>query len=97
MTIRETMYALLMKRRHSYQATFRAPTAQLVLADLARFCRANQTTFHTDERAHVLLEGRREVWLRIAQHLHMDPDELWKLYSGTERPAQGVTDVSTGR
>lgn len=96
MTVRDTLYALLMKRRFAYQATFRAPTAQLVLADLARFCRANQSTFHTDERAHALLEGRREVWLRIAQHLNLSPEELFALYSGVDpRPAKGTTDVST--
>jgi hypothetical protein len=84
-----------MKRRHSYQATFRAPAARLVLADLARFCRANDTTFHADDRAHALLEGRREVWLRISQHLHLDADELFHLYSGERRPAKGITDVSS--
>lgn len=96
MTLRDTLYALLMKRRHAYQSTFRAPTAETVLADLARFCRANQSTFHTDERAHALLEGRREVWLRIVQHLNLTPDELFALYSGVDaRVAKGVTDVST--
>jgi len=87
---------LLNRRRWAYQATFRAPSAELVLRDLARFCRANHTTFHSDPRLHAVLEGRREVWLRIANHLNMTPDELWRLYGegGSERPARGVVDVS---
>lgn len=72
----------LMGRRHQYQLTFRSPPGQAVLKDLARFCRANETTFHADPRAHALAEGRREVWLRIQQHLHLPPEELWALYSG---------------
>jgi len=72
----------LMGRRHQYQLTFRSPPGQVVLTDLARFCRANQTTFHEDARLHAVAEGRREVWLRIANHLHMAPDQLWALYSG---------------
>jgi len=26
------------------------------------------------------LDGRREVWLRIQQHLQLSEDALWKLY-----------------
>jgi hypothetical protein len=73
------------ERRYAYRATFNGPLADVVLKDLARFCRAHESTFETDERAHALAEGRREVWLRIANHLHLTPDELWSLYSG--RPA----------
>ena len=73
---------LLMRRRHVYQLTFRAPAAQEVLKDLARFCRAHESTFHVDARAHAMAEGRREVWLRIANHLQLSADELWELYSG---------------
>jgi hypothetical protein len=51
-----------------------------VLNDLAAFCRANKSTFHEDPRAHAVLEGRREVWLRIQQHLQLDEDALWKIY-----------------
>jgi hypothetical protein len=71
------------ERRYAYRKTFEGPLAQPVLKDLARFCRAHETTFVAeDERASALLEGRREVWLRIAYHLNLSPDELWQLYSG---------------
>lgn len=42
-----------------------------VLADLRKFCRGDQSTFHTDPRVHALLEGRREVFLRILAMLNM--------------------------
>lgn len=75
---------VLMGRRHHYRLTFLSPPGQKVLKDLARFCRANVSTFHEDARLHAVAEGRREVWLRIANHLNMTPDELWKLYSGQD-------------
>lgn len=69
-------------RRYAYQTTFKGPLADVVLRDLARFCRAHESTFHVDPRAHAVAEGRREVWLRIQNHLKLTPDELWALYSG---------------
>jgi hypothetical protein len=51
-----------------------------VLRDLAKFCRAHETTFNPDPRAHALAEGRREVFLRIANHMNLTEDELWELY-----------------
>lgn len=71
----------LMRRRHNYRLAFLSPPGQEVLRDLAAFCRANETTFHADARLHAVAEGRREVWLRIANHLNMPPDELWALYT----------------
>lgn len=56
--------------------------AKEVMQDLAKFCRANKSTFHEDGRAHALLEGRREVWLRIQQHIGLTEDELMELYGG---------------
>ena len=69
-------------RRHAYRTTFKGPLADVVLKDLARFCRAHESTFHADARAHAVAEGRREVWLRIQNHLQLSPDQLWELYSG---------------
>jgi hypothetical protein len=47
----------------------RSPAQMLVYADLARFCRAFRPTFVPDAREHALLEGRREVWLRMTDAL----------------------------
>lgn len=54
----------------------KAPYTNVILDDLAEFCRANESTFHLDARAHALLEGRREVWLHIREYLTMNADEL---------------------
>lgn len=70
----------LSRRRTAYVRTFTGPMAEEVLQDLARFCRANQSTFHADPRVHAVAEGRREVWLRIQQHLQLSDDQLWRVY-----------------
>ena len=44
--------------------------------DLRRFCRADQSTFHPDPRVHSVLEGRREVWLRIEQFSKLPTEEI---------------------
>lgn len=75
---------LIAGRQQSYKQTFKGPVAEDVLRDLARFCRANVSTFHENDRAHALAEGRREVWLRIQNHLNLSPQELWRLTSGED-------------
>lgn len=69
-------------RKVAYQQVFGIETraGYSVLKDLAKFCRAHETTFNNDSRAHAILEGRREVWLRIQNHLNLTNDQLWKLY-----------------
>ena len=69
------------------------PDAADVLADLAKFCRAHETTAHPDPHIAARLDGRREVWLRIQSHLKLTDDQLWLLYGGAQgrmlnRPTQ---------
>ena len=78
----EKVKRVLLERRYAYQKTFQGPLAEVVLKDLAKFCRAHQSTFNENDRAHVLAEGRREVWLRLQHHLKLTPEQLWELYSG---------------
>lgn len=73
-------------RKNSYQQAFGSPAGRAVLEDLAPFCRARQSTFRESEREHCVLEGRREVWLRIMSHLGLSEEELMDLYSGMQRP-----------
>lgn len=80
MSLIDIAVRFLRRRAHAYQVTFTGPLAEEVLADLARFCRATESTFHLDPRAHAVAEGRREVWLRICHHLHLDEHQLWKRY-----------------
>lgn len=56
-----------------------APFTNQVLADLAKFCYANQTTFSPDPRVAAMLEGRRQVFLRITESLELTPEELFRL------------------
>jgi len=71
----------LHRRRHAYNTTFRGPVAEEVLADLAKFCRAHESTAAPDAASAARLDGRREVWLRIQQHLNLSPEDLWRLYT----------------
>lgn len=70
------------QRRTAYVKTFDTPFGAEVLQDLAKFCRATESTFHPDPRVHAVAEGRREVWLRIQQHLKLSDDDLWRAFGG---------------
>jgi len=82
-TVKQT-FDFLTRRKRDYQLALTSPAGQGVLIDLAKFCRANDTCFHTDPRIHAALEGRREVWLRIQQHLGLSREELFALYTGKQ-------------
>lgn len=72
----------LKQRKRAYQLAFGSPAGQEVLADLAKFCRAHETCFDPDPRIHAALEGRREVYLRIQQHLNLTEAQLAAIFSG---------------
>ena len=65
------------------------PDAEFVLKDLARFCRAHRSTAvfsairgAVDPIASARADGRREVYLRIVEHLHLDERFLVNLREG---------------
>jgi len=80
----ERLLAKIRKRRYAYRRLFLGDNGlngdgQTVLADLAKFCRANASTAvvspisrSVDPIATAMAEGRREVWLRIMAHLHLE-------------------------
>lgn len=81
------------RRKQSYQIAFNTSDGRLWLDDLARFCRASETCVIPGDRDRTLvLEGRREVWLRIQNHLGLTNEQLLMLYGGPEitndRPQQ---------
>ncbi len=78
--------ALVGRLRTAYRRVFLHPAGQNVMIDLAKFCRANQTCFDADPRLHAVLEGRREVWLRIQNHLRLNGEQLFALYAGQQFP-----------
>lgn len=79
----EILKGRLLTRQQAYAEVFEIdkPGHILVLKDLARFCRAHETTFNPDPMLSKMLEGRREVWLRIQKHLNLPNDVLWKLFN----------------
>lgn len=88
------------RRWNAYRALFLAEggrplpgsAADIVLADLRDFCRARETTFDADPRTHALLEGRREVWLRIANALALDEWQVAAMDKSRDQLLEDVTD-----
>ena len=82
MSLIERGMALLRHRSMSYRDVFlgHGRATDDVLHDLAKFCRAHESTFHTDQRVSDMLNGRREVFLRIAHNLNLSESQLWDLY-----------------
>lgn len=83
-TLAERIRALLRRRQAAYQTLFAGPVGELVLSDLAKFCRAYTTTFHADPRVAAQLDGRREVFLRIQKYLNLTDDQVWDLISKSD-------------
>ena len=75
-------FDFLRLRKRAYQLTFNTPDGNAVLVDLAKFCRAHETCFSPDARLHAVAEGRREVWLRIQQHLNLSSEQLFAIANG---------------
>jgi len=86
------LWQRLFKRRQNYRRLFLDgdgnvnPSAEIVLADLKRFCRVETSTVVVspvtktiDPLAMAMAEGRREVWNRIQQYLQMADREIAQL------------------
>ncbi|MDH4185521.1 MAG: hypothetical protein OEV08_00870 [Nitrospira sp.] len=86
--MREKAQALLKRRALAYQRVFlgHGPDTNAVLDDLAKFCRAHESTFHVEPTMSDRLDGRREVWLRLQHHLRLSDDQLWYLYGNHALP-----------
>lgn len=82
-------------RRQAYQLTylgadgFLTPEARIIFADLKRFCNANKSSIRVspqtgmiDAIAMGVAEGRREVWNRMMEYLHLDEKQLVNLLEG---------------
>lgn len=84
--VSELLKKYFKQKQYAYQQVFNPQNVYLekVLKDLSRFCRAHDSTFHQDPRAHAILEGRREVFLRITKFTKLTPDQVWELYGKEE-------------
>lgn len=80
--LKEKAKSFIRGRQTAYLQVFKKEdvAVEAVLKDLAKFCRANKSCFHEDARLHSVFEGRREVFLRIVEHLNLTPDEYWDKY-----------------
>lgn len=78
----DTYLRVLHHKAFAYNRVFdrQSPYTETVLKDLAVFCRAHHSTFLPDARAHAVLEGRREVWLKIQEYLQMTVEEIYELH-----------------
>ena len=87
-TTPEQALQIITDRKRAYQVAFGSPAGEAVLADLAPFCRSRETCVVPGDRDRTwVLEGRREVWLRIRDHLDLTPEQLVEIYF---RPAKGA-------
>lgn len=88
----------ILNRKQSYRRTFLDANgllgrdAEVVLADLRRFCRVTASTAvispitkSIDPMAMAMAEGRREVWNRIMAHLYVDEKQVFNLDDGNDR------------
>jgi len=80
MNIPEVVKTFLRSRRQAYITVFTGPAGEAVLKDLARFCRAHSSTWNANPALSDKLDGRREVILRIFEHINLTEDQLYKLY-----------------
>jgi len=78
----ERALEFLRHRADDYRTVFlgHGAATDRVLADLAKFCRAHESTFHVEHTVSDRLDGRREVWLRIERYLELNEEQLWQLY-----------------
>jgi hypothetical protein len=65
----------LTERKRAYQHTFKSPAGEAVIRDLVRYCCVKVTT-----KGDPMLEGRRQVFLRIQQHLELNPEDMFRVY-----------------
>lgn len=95
MLVREANDALRARmegRRHAYTRVMQGKASKedlaIFVADIKRFCRADESAYHENDRTHVLLTGRQEVWLRVKDFSTLTLDELMERYT---TPYEGHT------
>ena len=95
MTVFDRLRRRIVGRRGAWQRVLLnergelTPDGVVILKDLARFCRAHRSTAvfshirgALDPLASARADGRREVWLRIVENLHLDERFLVNLREG---------------
>jgi nucleoside 2-deoxyribosyltransferase len=88
----QKLLAKIRKRKYAYRRLFLTdngslnPDAETIIKDLKKFCRAQSSTAvvspirgTVDPIAMAMAEGRREVYLRIMAHLHIEDRVIFNL------------------
>ena len=84
----EKLQEVLTDRQRAYLLAFKTAAGEAVLTDLAAFCRADESCVVPGDRDRTyVLEGRREVYLRIQAHINSTMEQLVQRFT---RPAQGA-------
>lgn len=91
----DSLFVKFTNLRASFRALVKgeAKAGHLALDDLAEFCRADRSCIvvgkdgRVDTHATAVAEGRREVYLRILQHLNLTDAQLLRLR--TEEDSDG--------
>lgn len=65
--------------KQSYREVFGTALGKKVLADLAKSCHAASTTADPDPREQSRKEGKRQIWLRIQNMIHLPDEEIFNL------------------
>lgn len=90
MTTREEFLEAFTDCKRAYLLAFNTPAGQAVLQDLAPFCRARESCVVLGDRDRTyVLEGRREVYLRIMDYLELTPEQLVEKNTTPATGAQG--------
>ena len=76
-------WGLFKQTNDAYKSLLRQPAGQIILADLAVFCKANAASMVPDNQYMTAFnEGKRAVWNRIQARLHLTDDELFAIMGG---------------
>jgi hypothetical protein len=78
----EQALAIFTDCKRAYQIAFGTDAGKAVLIDLSPFCREKETCIVPGDRDRTyVLEGRREVYLRIKDYLDLTPEQLVERYT----------------
>lgn len=80
-------------RQRAYQSAFaEGSPGHMVLVDLALYCKAFKTDEVQDPNTLMRMQGRRDVFFRIFDHLKLTPNELEAVYrTAVQRAAVRLT------
>lgn len=80
----DALRAVIRERQGAYHRLFVGQPmpgdVQVVMDDLAVFCRAYETPFYPDQRLTDVAIGRGEVYRRIVEYTRLSNDELFHRY-----------------